>query len=114
MEASAKISYTFNAINPATHYRSGQLFHVDYSLTFRASETLRVGINGYVIKQTTDDRQYGTRVSPDGFRGRVFAIGPAAQYRFGKASIDFKLVREFAVRNRAEGSSLWAKLVVPF
>nr|WP_063571708.1 transporter [Luteibacter rhizovicinus] len=114
MELSAKVSYTFNTINPATHYRSGQLFHVDYSLTFPVSDALRLGVNGYLIKQTTDDREHGARAGPDGSRGRVFAFGPAAQYRFGKASLDFKLVKEFAVRNRAEGSSLWAKLVVPF
>lgn len=113
LEASAKITYTFNSTNPATHYRSGRLFHVDYSLSYRVTDKLRLGVNGYVIKQTTDDRQYGSRVGPDGFRGRVLAIGPAAHYEFGKASIDLKVLKEYSVRNRAEGTSVWAKAVVP-
>ena len=114
LEASAKITYTFNTSNPATHYRSGQLFHFDYSLSYRVTDQLRLGVNGYLIKQTTNDRQYGSRVGTDGFRGRVFAIGPAAHYELGKTSIDLKVLREYAVRNRAEGTSVWAKAVVPF
>lgn len=112
-EASAKISYTLNTTNTATHYRSGQLFHFDYSVTMPVTASLRLGINGYVVKQTTDDREYGKQVGTDGFRGRVVAIGPAAQYRMGNALLDLKVVKEYAVRNRAEGSSIWAKLVVP-
>lgn len=113
IEASAKITYTFNTTNAATHYQSGQLFHFDYSLSYRVANPLRLGINGYFIKQTTDDRLRGVRVGPDGFRGRVFAVGPAAHYEFGKTSIDLKLLKEHSVRNRSEGTSLWAKAVVP-
>jgi hypothetical protein len=69
--------------------------------------------NGYLVKQTTDDRQHGARVGPDGSRGRAFAIGAAVQYRLGEASVDLRLLKEYAVRNRATGSSVWAKVVVP-
>ncbi|MBB3228091.1 hypothetical protein FHW69_002726 [Luteibacter sp. Sphag1AF] len=113
IEASIKASYTFNTTNNATHYHSGQLFHFDYSLTFPVTDALRVGVNGYLVKQTTDDRQYSARVGPDGMRGRVFAIGPALEYKLGSTIVDFKALKEFAVRNRAQGSSIWAKVVVP-
>ena len=113
-EASAKITYTFNSKNRATDYQSGQLFHFDYALSYAVSPDWRLGVNGYFVKQTTDDTQYGHAVNGDGFRGQAFAIGPAARVQLGKAGLEVRLLKEFAVRNRPEGSSLWAKLVLPF
>jgi hypothetical protein len=113
MEVSAKITYTFNGRNSATDLRSGQLFHFDYSASYLATKDLRVGINGYFLQQTTDDRQYGQIVDGDGFRSRIVAVGPAVNYHVGKASIDFKVLKEFAARNHAEGSSIWLKAAFP-
>jgi hypothetical protein len=114
LEVSAKITYTFNLRNADTDYRSGQIFHFDYSVSYPVTKDLRLGVNGYYLNQTTDDYQFGSPVNGDGFRGRVAAIGPAAHYQFGKVGLDLKVLKEFAARNRAEGTSVWAKVVVPF
>lgn len=49
-----------------------------------------LGLNGYYLKQTTDDKQFGRTVQfngedvNDGVRGQVFAIGPALHLTFLK------------------------------
>jgi hypothetical protein len=114
LEVSAKITYTFNLRDSDTNYRSGQLFHFDYSVSYPVTTNLRLGVNGYYLNQTTDDYQYGSPVDGDGFRGRVAAIGPAAHFQYGTVGVDLKVIKEFAARNRAEGTSVWAKVVAPF
>ncbi|MCY1288964.1 putative MetA-pathway of phenol degradation [compost metagenome] len=120
-ELSFKATYSFNEENHDTDYRSGQLFHFDYSASYRVTDNLRLGLNGYYLKQTTDDEQFGRTVTflgedvDDGVRGQVFAIGPAAYLTFLKyASIEVRWAKEFAVENRPEGEMLWAKLNLPF
>ncbi len=111
LEMSAKVTYTFNTRNKATDYSSGDLFHFDYSASYPVTRKLRLGVNGYYLRQTTDDRQYGAAVNVDGNRGRVAAIGPALHYDLGKIGFDLKALKEFDARNRAEGTSLWLKVV---
>ncbi|WP_152223606.1 transporter [Pseudomonas sp. SCB32] len=120
-ELSGKVTYSFNEENHDTDYRSGQLFHFDYSASYRVTDDLYLGVNGYFLKQTTDDKQYGKTVTfmgedvDDGVRGQVFAIGPAAHLTFLKyASVELRWAKEFAVENRPEGEMLWAKLTLPF
>jgi hypothetical protein len=107
LELSAKITYTFNARNEATDYSSGELLHFHYSASYPVTRKLRLGLNGHYFKQTTDDRQFGALVNGDGNRGRVIAIGQALHYERGKVGLDFKVLKEFDARNRAEGTSLW-------
>ncbi|MBC3435890.1 transporter [Pseudomonas sp. BW16M2] len=120
-ELSVKATYSFNEENHDTDYRSGQLFHFDYSASYRVTDNLRLGVNGYYVKQTSDDRQFGRTVSfmgedvDDGVRGQVFAIGPALHYTFLEyASIEARWAKEFAVQNMPEGEMLWVKLSLPF
>ncbi|MDT4863649.1 putative MetA-pathway of phenol degradation [compost metagenome] len=113
VEASAKITYTFNTVNHDTDYRSGQIFHFDYSLSYAITSSFRLGVNGYYIKQTTDDRQAGLSVAPDGFRGQAFAIGPAVHYQWQKVGLELRVLKEYGVRNRPASQQLWAKAVIP-
>ncbi|MCY1505994.1 putative MetA-pathway of phenol degradation [compost metagenome] len=120
-ELSLKATYSFNEENHDTDYRSGQIFHFDYSTSYRVTDNFRLGLNGYYLKQTTDDKQHGRTVQflgedvDDGVRGQVFAIGPAAHLTFFKyASFEVRWAKEFAVENRPEGEMLWAKLNLPF
>ncbi|QJI28506.1 hypothetical protein HKK55_07170 [Pseudomonas sp. ADAK18] len=121
-ELSIKTTYSFNKENPDTHYRSGQIFHFDYSASYKVTDNLSLGVNGYYLKQTTDDKQYGRTVVniygedvDDGVKGQVFAIGPAVYFTFLKyASAEVRWAKEFDVKNRPEGDMLWAKLTIPF
>jgi len=120
-ELSMKTTYSFNRENKDTDYRSGQIFHFDYSASYRLNDNVTVGLNGYYLKQTTDDKQYGRTVQfagqdvEDGVRGEVFAIGPALHVTFFKyASAEIRWAKEFDVENRPEGEMLWAKISIPF
>ena len=120
-EVSMKTTYSFNRENKDTDYRSGQIFHFDYSVSYLLTDNLRLGLNGYYLKQTTDDKQYGRTVQfagqdvDDGVRGQVFAIGPALHLTFLKyASAEIRWAKEFDVQNRPEGEMLWAKISIPF
>ncbi|WP_410209529.1 transporter [Aquirhabdus sp.] len=122
VEVSSKISYSFNQKNKDTDYRSGQIFHFDYSLTYKIADNLHLGVNGYYFKQTTDDKQYGEAVTDvmgtpvsNGNRGQAFAIGPAVHFTFLKyASAELRWEKEFDARNRPEGQTVWAKVSLPY
>lgn len=120
-ELSMKTTYSFNRENKDTDYRSGQIFHFDYSASYRLTDNVTLGLNGYYLKQTTDDKQYGRTVQfagqdvDDGVRGEVFAIGPALHVTFLEyASAEIRWAKEFDVENRPEGEMLWAKISIPF
>ncbi|WP_085656433.1 transporter [Pseudomonas sp. B11(2017)] len=120
-ELSMKTTYSFNEKNKDTDYKSGQIFHFDYSASYRVTDNLRLGVNGYFLKQTTDDKQFGHTVQfagedvNDGVRGKVFAIGPALYFTFLKyASVEIRWAKEFDVENRPEGEMLWAKISIPY
>ncbi|WP_428422728.1 SphA family protein [Methylibium sp.] len=113
INADAKVMYTVNAKNKDTDYRSGQELIVDYALGWGLGNGWVVGAGGYVYEQTTDDRQAGATVS--NAKGRAFAIGPSVRYDSGKGWFaTLKYHKDSNVRNRAEGSALWLKAVVPF
>lgn len=108
-----KAMYDFNLRNRATDYRSGQELHMDYALGWGLGNGWVVGVGGYALQQTTDDRQHGERI--DDNKGRVFAIGPSVKYTSRDGwFLTAKWERETAVRNRAEGAAYWLKLTLPF
>jgi len=120
-EVSMKTTYSFNGKNKDTDYESGQIFHFDYSASYKITDSLMLGLNGYYLKQTTDDKQYGHTVQfngedvNDGVRGQVFAIGPALHWTFLKyASAEIRWAKEIDVENRPEGEMLWAKVSIPY
>ncbi|WP_336335136.1 SphA family protein [Pseudomonas putida] len=112
LNADAKIMYDFNMKNPDTHYRSGQEFHVDYSVGWGVADGWVIGVGGYIYRQTTDDRQDGERI--DDNKGRAFAIGPSIKYSSPNGwFVTAKWQQETDVRNRAQGNAYWLRLVMP-
>lgn len=110
-ELSGKFMYDFNRENTDTKYRSGQEFHVDYTLGYHVDRNLAVGVGGYCYYQTTDDEVNGEKVGTDGFKGRVMAIGPQAAYQYKNMSFTLKWQKEFEARNRPEGNNFWGKFM---
>lgn len=108
-EFSAFVGYTYNFINPATDYLSGQEFHIDYCAVQRFPTTLGIGLTGYVWVQTTPDRGSGAKLGA--FEGRTFALGPLATYKLdlgGRTyTLTAKYYSEFGVRNRIAGQAFW-------
>lgn len=110
--ADIKAMYDFNTENPDTDYRSGQEFHFDYALGWGLGNGWVVGVGGYGLWQTTDDRLDGHRL--DDSKGRVFAVGPSLKYQSRDGwFFSAKWQEEGQVRNRPQGNAYWLKLTLP-
>jgi hypothetical protein len=111
-EVSARLAYYFHTANPATDYRSGQEFSFDYLVGqhFGKFGQFRIGANGHVAFQTTDDT-FSNQL--DGHKSEHITIGPAVQYFFGKGQLTMKA--QFGVHgvNRPDGAFLWLKFWHP-
>lgn len=113
LNVDVKTMYDFNFKNPATDYRSGQALHMDYSAGWGLGNGWVVGVGGYTLWQTTDDRQDGERL-PDN-KSRSLAIGPSIKYTNKDGwFLTAKWQDETRVRNRPDGSAYWLKLSVAF
>lgn len=126
-EASAKFMYNIKRKNSDANflgadgtYESGDEFHVDY-LVGKRFGPWGVGVAGYYLKQTQDDKFNGSTVPAvpglwsEGRRGEVFAIGPSMIYQAEKSPIFIGTWNyEAKAENRFRGNKLWFKLILPF
>ena len=64
-----------NTMNPATDYRSGTEFHLDFMVNQFVADDIAVGIQGYWYKQIDGDSGAGATFGP--FMGESFGMGPA-------------------------------------
>jgi len=112
-ELSATLGYEINSPNRDTHYHSGNIAFLDWVAGYSVLQNLQIGLQGYALRQTTDDKLNGEAVG-DGFRGQVLAIGPQIRYNFSReAGIILKWQSEIHVRNRPEGDKLWVQFSFP-
>ena len=118
LQLDAAAVFEIHTKNPATQYRSGTTFNLDYGLTYGLSdrlEGLSFGVQGYFLQQVSDDTVNRARVLPDGFRGRSLGIGPQIFYAIDKAGgVLLKYQHEFLVQNRPAGDRVWVQWAVPF
>lgn len=82
---------------------AGQAIHLNFTSAYAViPNRLRVGLNGYYLKQTTDTKVDGQKVS--GRREEVFAIGPGAVWHISqKTHLYFNLYFETSAENRPRG-----------
>ena len=111
-EVSAKFMYNIKTENNDTDYQSGDEFHVDY-LIGKHIGNWGIGLNGYYLKQVTDDKKNGSTYQ-DGYRGQVFAYGPSIKYT-NKSGTHFiaQWQHETMVENRFGGDKYWLKMIMP-
>lgn len=109
-EASAKFMYDFNTRNNDTDYRSGQEFHVDYTLGKKIGN-LEMGVGGYYYQQTSDDHAPGGAALK---KGMTVSVGPQLKYDYKNMSFAVKYLFEVDTYNRPEGNNLWAKFTYAF
>jgi hypothetical protein len=112
LELGLRATYSFNTKNKDTDVTSGQYLHADWAAMYRATDSWRLGVQGYALTQTTKDK--GPDVAEHGNKVRTFAAGPVVGYlaESGTWGIDFKVMQEFEVRNRPEGQVYWLRLNV--
>ena len=112
LTASLRAHYLWNGENDdpnrafkalgGTTTRAGQAFHTNFALEYAITPQLRLGFNGYYLKQTTDTEMNGNDVK--GRREQVLGLGLGGMYSFSKDDhIFFNFFDESAVRNRTEG-----------
>jgi hypothetical protein len=111
LELGTRVTYSINQQNNETGVRSGQYLHMDYSLMYRMADTWRVGLQGYLLQQTTRDK--GPGVAADGNKAEIFAAGPSLGYSSedGQWGAELKVLPEWRVRNRPQGTTSWLRLM---
>ena len=104
-----RIHYLWNDCNDdpnipgAEDSQAGQAIHANFAADYEvAPKMLRVGINGYYLKQVSEDQVNGDDIADS--EEEVFAIGPGALWSFNQDNHLFaNMYVETAVDNRPEG-----------
>ena len=116
--ASWRIHYLWNDKNEdpgggADDFQAGQAVHANFATDYEVlPKQLRLGINGYWFKQTTDNEVNGE--DQDG-REKVFAIGPGLVWHFNQDQTLFvNAYKESKAENRPEGARVTLRYVHHF
>lgn len=116
---------SFNTRNKDTGYLSGKIFNLDYQAMAFVSEDVRLGLQGYFVRQLSGDTCAPDAALPaskcsnlniiDGNKMSANAAGPAVAWikNGGEMMLEAKVLREFGVRNRFEGTAFWLTLSKP-
>ncbi|MFT3857408.1 MAG: transporter [Aquabacterium sp.] len=121
-DVGARAVLSFNTRNKDNGYYSGNMFNLDYQLMKFVSEDVRVGLQGYFVRQLSDDTQKLDGLSPtwakeiiDGNKMRVNAAGPAVGWlpNGGEFLLEGKFLKEWGARNRTEGQAWWLTFSKP-
>jgi hypothetical protein len=116
LEISATAVVELSLKNKATDYRSGNIANLDYGISyspFRKDGRFFLGVNGFFLKQISDDRQNGASVAPDGFRSTEVAVGPQAIYYTEFGGLSVKYQHDVVAKNRPTTNRLWVQFAVP-
>ena len=108
----ANFTYIYNFTNPETHYRSGQEFILEPVAEYLPVKDLWIGVQGYVYRQTTTDKVFGSQAA-DGRFGSAIGFGPQVRYSARGITLTGKWQHEVAVRNRPDGERFWLQFFVP-
>lgn len=111
---------SFNTRNKDTEYRTGNIFNFDWQAMAFVSEDIRVGVQGYFVRQLQNDSSRNADVqtainAQGGSKASVNAIGPAVAWLMngGEMLIEGKFIKEFGAKNRTEGQAFWLTISKP-
>jgi hypothetical protein len=128
-EVSFMAGYMINTKNQATEYKTGDEFHVDYTIAQYLSKQLGFGIVGYYYQQMKNDKnptldEINTLdsalglPSPGGYKSKGAAVGPAIMFTPNVGGKDVNIIAkwlyEYYARNRLKGDWVWLSAVVKF
>lgn len=122
-DVGARFVMLFNTRNKDSGYRTGNIFNMDWQAMKFVSDDVRMGLQGYFVRQLTGDTLDAT-VNPtiaatkqivNGNKMRVNGVGPAVAWvvNGGDMLIEGKYLKEFGARNRSEGESFWLSISKP-
>jgi hypothetical protein len=113
---------SYNTRNKDDGYLSGSVFNFDYQLMKFVSDDIRLGLQGYFVRQLSADTQNMDGINAalakeiiDGNKLSVNAAGPAVAWikNGGEMMLEAKYLKEYKARNRFEGSAFWLTLSKP-
>ncbi|UVS98725.1 SphA family protein [Burkholderia glumae] len=113
-ELSGMALVELNSPNHATNYHSGAVAAFDWLVGYAVTKQVQLGVQGFYLKQFTDDTVNGQSVNENGFRGQAVGIGPQVRWEWRPgSSVVLKYQHELAVRNRPQGERIWLEVSVP-
>jgi hypothetical protein len=108
-DLSGSLGYTVNFENPSTHYKSGDVVHLDMAVGQNLTKQFKVGLGGYAVVQVTADSGSGATLGS--FESNIYALGPLLDYaaKIGSSDVDVQLrwYREFDAKNHLEGNAIY-------
>jgi hypothetical protein len=129
-EATATITYLtstrnrdpmlFYANPTGSDYRTGDEIGVDFALGYNVTKEFEIGLTGYYYKQISADKLSDPAANADlqqnfaGFKGSVAALGVGVRYLTQYGEFYAQVNREFAAKNRTEGTSGWLRWSISF
>jgi anthranilate 1,2-dioxygenase (deaminating, decarboxylating) large subunit len=115
LTASWRVHYLWNAKNSDTQHQAGQAMHANFAASYEVMpKQLRVGVNGYYLKQVSSSTDNGVTTVGDP-KEQVFGIGPGALWSFSQNThLFFNVYFESNAENRPEGESFVLRLVHHF
>ena len=117
IDLSMRLHYLWSANNNNPQYaygpeartiQNGQAFHMNYAVSYGLTPTLRAGIDGYFLKQTTSDELNGKNIH--GGREMTHAIGPGLVWRYQRFYAFLNSYFETHTENRQQGSLVFLRL----
>ncbi len=106
-----------NAVPPpyatASEIQAGQAVHLNFAASYEVVKSLRLGVNGYYLKQFTDTQADGSDIS--GSQEQVLGLGPGLLWSLNQNNHFFlNTYFEMAAENRTEGFRLNLRYVHHF
>ena len=95
-----------------TSYKTGEAFHLDYTVSRTIFPGLRAGLTGYYWRDVARDEVNGESV-PD-TQTEVFSMGPGLKWDYKGISLIFKINFEVYAENRPQGQYCWLRLIYRF
>jgi hypothetical protein len=119
LEASAFLGIDFNEKNDDTDYKSGNQAHFEGTVAQHFpfwGGGASAGVTGFWYQQVTGDSGSGANFGD--FKARALGIGPVISYSRKLSGSDmiaeFKWLHESGVKRRAEGDTLFLKVMLKF
>ena len=101
-----------NTENNVTNYKTGNEFHVDFTLNQFLAKNFAIGAQGYYYKQVTGDSGDGAKLGD--FKGESYGFGPALMWQpsFDKGNLTVigKWIFDSHHENRMKGN--YGQLVI--
>lgn len=111
-ETSGRLHYTYNSENKGLWVKPGKMVHCNFAISREILPKFRVGGGGYFLRQFTCDKYF--KVKARGTHEQVIALGPGIVYQNEDILLLLDWVKEFAVRNRFQGSRATMQLFYQF